>query len=117
MMKRDDIFRGQFEVADPTASFSPEKISELHERERALLYRIDQYKKAVRQAAEEYAPYLVAQYVYDLAKDYNGFYQEISIFNEDDEDLMKMRVLLSKATAEIIKRGMDLLGIGVPERM
>ena len=102
---------------DIELSFSPERINTLHERERALLHRIDQYKKTIQQAAEEYAPYLVAQYVYDLAKDYNGFYQEISIFNEDDKDLMKMRILLSKVTAGIIKSGMNLLGIMVPERM
>ncbi len=97
--------------------FNPEKLPPLHLRESTVIYRISQFPGAVKQAAEEFAPYIIAQYVYDLAKEYNGFYQEISIFNEKDENLMKMRVVLSAVTASVIKKAMALLGINVPTRM
>jgi arginyl-tRNA synthetase len=71
----------------------------------------------VKTGADEYSPSVVAQYIYDVAKDYNGFYQEVSIFNEDDKELVGMRIALSTATAEVIRSGMQLLGIDVPERM
>ncbi|XOV93944.1 MAG: arginine--tRNA ligase [Bacteroidota bacterium] len=97
--------------------FSEVEITNLNERELMLINRISQYPKAIQQSAEEYAPYLIAQYVYDLAKEYNGFYQEVSIFNEADENLLRMRVILSAVTARIISQAMGLLGIDVPNRM
>ncbi len=100
-----------------TSDFKPASVVALHERELMLIYKISQYPKAIQQAAEEFAPYLIAQYVYDLAKEYNGFYQEVSIFNEEDGNLLKMRVVLSKVTARIIRQSMELLGIQVPSRM
>ncbi len=110
------ILRRAKELQSPM-DFRGSDINTLHERELMLIYKISQYPKAVQQAAEEYAPYLVAQYVYDLAKEYNGFYQEVSIFNETDENLLRMRVVLSSVTARIIRQSMALLGIDVPTRM
>lgn len=89
----------------------------LHPRESELVYRLSLYPQVIKTSAEEYSPSVVAQYIYDVAKDYNGFYQEVSIFNEDNKSLVGMRIALSKATAQVIKSGMNLLGIDVPERM
>ncbi|MFZ9046691.1 MAG: arginine--tRNA ligase [Cyclobacteriaceae bacterium] len=92
-------------------------VTELHKKELGLIQNISKYPEVVEFAAKEYSPSIVAQYVYDLAKEYNGFYQEVPILNEKDKDLVNLRVNLSSVTAEVIKSAMDLLGIDVPERM
>ncbi|WP_286747438.1 arginine--tRNA ligase [Roseivirga sp. UBA1976] len=92
-------------------------VKEIHQTEKDLIFAIGQFKEKLQQAADAYSPAVMAQYVYDMAKDYNRFYTELSIFNEDDETLMQFRVALSALTAETIKRSMGLLGIEVPERM
>lgn len=92
-------------------------VGALNQREADLIYRITEFPKALKESAREYSPSIIAQYVYDLAKDYNGFYQEVPIFNEDNKDALAFRVALSKTTAEVIKAGMSLMGIEVPERM
>jgi arginyl-tRNA synthetase len=89
----------------------------LNSREAELIYRLSLFPQIVKSAGEEYAPSVLAQYVYEVAKDYNGFYQEVPIFGEENKDLMKLRILLSDVTAHVIRTAMDLLGIGVPERM
>lgn len=98
-------------------SFDPAKIGELNQREVDLIYRLTTYESALREAAADYSPAVMAQYVYDLAKDYNGFYQEVPIFKEDDKDVVAFRIALSAVTAATLKAGMKLLGIDVPERM
>ncbi len=85
--------------------------------ERALIYLIDEYPAKVQSAANGYAPSIIAQYIYELAKEYNRFYAEVSIFNESDSNNRQFRVVLSEQTAKIIKSGMELLGIEVPYRM
>ncbi|WP_420315795.1 arginine--tRNA ligase [Ekhidna sp.] len=97
--------------------FDIEKVGELNKREVDLIYQITEYSKALREAAKDYSPAIVAQYVYDLAKEYNGFYQEVPIFNEENKDKLAFRVALSSITASLIRESMDLLGIDVPERM
>jgi arginyl-tRNA synthetase len=92
-------------------------LGSLHQREMALVQRLTTYPATVREAAENYAPSAIAQFAFDLAKDYNGFYQEISIFNERDQDLLKFRLSLSQVTAITLKHAMGLLGIRVPNRM
>lgn len=92
-------------------------IAEIHQTEKDLIFAIGQYKDKLNTAAETYSPAVIAQFVYDLAKDYNRFYTELSIFNEDDAVLMQFRVAISALTAETIKVSMGLLGIEVPERM
>ena len=92
-------------------------ITELHETEKELIHIIGLYRERVVDAAADYTPSVMAQYVYDLAKQYNRFYTEVSIFNEDDLDKRTFRVALSALTAQTIKLSMDLLGIEVPERM
>ncbi|MEM9857321.1 MAG: arginine--tRNA ligase [Bacteroidota bacterium] len=75
------------------------------------------FKEKIIEAANSYSPDVIAQYAYDLAKEYNRFYQEISIFNEVDTHRLKFRIAFSRLTAETISRSMALLGINVPERM
>ena len=92
-------------------------ITELHETEKELIHIIGLYGERVEAAAADYAPSVIAQYVYDLAKQYNRFYTEVSIFNEDDLVKRTFRIALSALTAQTIKLCMGLLGIEVPERM
>jgi arginyl-tRNA synthetase len=92
-------------------------IQKMHSREQILLAHLVRFEEVIVQAARDYSPALLAQYVYDLAKDYNGFYQELSIFNEPDDPLVNFRISLSKLTAKVIHRSMNLLGIEVPNRM
>lgn len=89
----------------------------LNDSEREAIYLLSQFGDKIKEAGNEYSPAIIAQYVYDLAKEYNRFYAESPIFNEENEELMKFRVLLSKTVADVIKRGMGLLGIDVPNRM
>ena len=92
-------------------------IQEMHRREQILLAHLVRFEEVILQAARDYSPALLAQYVYDLAKDYNGFYQELSIFNEPDAHLVTFRIGLSRLTARVIRHSMNLLGIEVPNRM
>ncbi|VXD11069.1 arginine--tRNA ligase [Marinoscillum sp. 108] len=89
----------------------------LHPRELELIHKLTDFPKTIAAAARDYSPALVAQYVYDLAKEYNGFYQEVPIFNEEQKEVVGLRIALSKAVAQVIKRSMGLLGIAVPDRM
>ncbi len=85
--------------------------------ELSLIFTLKDYPEKVKEAGENYSPDIIAQYVYDLAKEYNRFYQEVSIFNEEHETALKFRVALSSKVAEVIRKGMGLLGAHVPERM
>lgn len=88
-----------------------------HSIEKDLLFLLSEFPDKVNAAAEEYSPSLIAQYVYELAKEYNRFYAELSIFNENDDAVKTTRVTLSFLVARTIKKAMSLLGIDVPERM
>jgi arginyl-tRNA synthetase len=92
-------------------------ISALEKSEREVMQVLSAFENKVKEAAREYSPAVIANYVYDLAKEYNQFYQSIPIFNEEDAGKLKLRVALSKAVASAIKKGMLLLGILVPEKM
>jgi len=96
--------------------FEPDNLT-LHPSERALIYLFDEFPGKIQSAALDYAPSTIAQYIYELAKEYNRFYAEVSIFNEPDLNCSQFRVVLSEQTAKIIKSGMGLLGIDVPDRM
>ncbi|HEX5172480.1 MAG TPA: arginine--tRNA ligase [Cyclobacteriaceae bacterium] len=93
------------------------KVSQLEPSEREVIKVLCRYESKVREAAQEYSPALIANFVYELAKEYNQFYQSIPIFNESDSAKLKLRIALSKSVADTIKKGMGLLGIQVPERM
>lgn len=92
-------------------------ISELTSYEIDLIKWMHDFPETVKLAGENYSPAIIANYTYDLVKLYNSFYQNVSIFNEENEVLKQMRVQLSAAIGDIIKRSMHVLGIEVPEQM
>jgi arginyl-tRNA synthetase len=96
---------------------SLEGLSAIGETEKNLIVLLHEYEKKLKIAAEEYAPSVVAQYLFDLSKEYNRFYAELPIFSETKGQLQAFRVALSKQVAKTIKIGMKLLGIHVPEKM
>ncbi|HEY0053801.1 MAG TPA: arginine--tRNA ligase [Pedobacter sp.] len=85
--------------------------------ERELILSLNRYPQVIAAAAKDFSPAQIANYVYELAKLYNKFYHEEPILKLDDEELKKFRLSLSVTTGSVIKRGMRLLGIDVPERM
>ena len=87
------------------------------QREITLMQRLADFPSVVSEAGASYSPALIANYVYELVKEYNQFYHDCSILREENPQVRSMRLALSDATARIIKRGMSLLGINVPERM
>ena len=94
-----------------------DQITEVAESEAALIQLLNDFNRKIKSAGEDYSPAILAQYLFDLAKEYNRFYAELPIFHEKDAQLQSFRVALSAQTAKTIKRGMQLLGIHVPERM
>lgn len=98
-------------------TFEKEKVGDLSGREIDLVFKLTEFTTALSESAKEYSPAVLAQYVYDVAKEYNGFYQEVPIFNEENKNKLSFRIALSEATAKVIKKSMELLGIDVPERM
>ena len=92
-------------------------IDKVEPSELMLINLLADYPSRIAIAAKDYAPSVIAQFVYELAKEYNRFYAEVSIFGEPREDLRDLRVLLSSQVARTIKHGMGLLGIQVPDRM
>ena len=89
----------------------------LNEKEVELIQKMNEFGAAVEQAGKDYSPSGIANYCYELTKVFNQFYHDYSILNEPDEQKKQVRLLLAKNVAKIIKTGMSLLGIDVPERM
>ena len=89
----------------------------LQEKEKTLLKSITLFPSIVQEAADNYSPAVVANYVYDLVKDFNSFYQNVSILGEEDTSKRHFRVALSKKIGELIAESFKMLGIQVPERM
>lgn len=89
----------------------------LHPTESEAIALLVSFPAVVQEAAANYAPSVVAQYLFELAKAYNRFYTEVPIFQEPDPQVLRFRVVLSDVVAQTIRRGMKLLGIEVPERM
>ena len=85
--------------------------------ERDVIVSLTQFPEVIKLAAEGYSPAVIANYVYELAKNYNKFYHEKSILQAEDETIRQFRLQLSIASGKVIKKGMSLLGIEVPERM
>ena len=90
---------------------------ELHPKEKELLKQIELFPEVIQNAANNHSPALVANYTYELVKEYNSFYQSVSILGEENMTKKIFRVQLSKKVAETIKAAFKLLGIEVPERM
>ena len=91
--------------------------SSLSEKEVELIQKMSEYGAAVEQAGKDYSPSGIANYCYELTKVFNQFYHDYSILNEPDEQKKAVRLMLAKNVAKILKNGMALLGIEVPERM
>lgn len=101
------------------ANYQERKISayEMTQTEKELIMNIAAFKDTVTKAADTLSPAVVANYVYDLVKSYNSFYQNNPILNQDDENTRQFRLELSDLTAKTIKKGLKLLGIGTVDRM
>jgi arginyl-tRNA synthetase len=96
---------------------SKDKSYQLSESEQELIYLLGTYKSKIQEAAAQFSPSVIAQYTYDLAKQFNKFYNELSILNEENEDSRNIRLNLASLTGETIKASLALLGIIAPERM
>lgn len=94
-----------------------EKTLLMLEKEKTLLKSITLFPAIVQEAAEEYSPAVIANYVYDLVKDFNSFYQNVPILGEEDDLILHFRVILCEKIGEIIAASFKMLGIQVPERM
>ena len=90
---------------------------ELHEKEKELIKQVQLFPEVIQNAAENHSPALIANYTYDLVKEFNSFYQQVSILGEENHDKKVFRVQLSKLVGTTIKNAFQLLGIEVPERM
>ena len=90
---------------------------ELSEKEEGLIQMLADFAAIVRQAGTDYSPSVIANYCYDLVKEYNQFYHDFSILREENADLKLFRLALSQNVGKIVRLGMGLLGIEVPERM
>ena len=95
----------------------PENQADINEKEVELIQKMSEFGAAVEQAGKDYSPSGIANYVYELTKVFNQFYHDYSILNEPDEAKKQMRLVLARNVAKIIRNGMSLLGIEVPERM
>ena len=89
----------------------------LNQKETELIQKMDEFGAAVRQAGKDYSPSGIANYCYELTKDFNQFYHDYSILNAEDDKEKLVRLVIAKNVAKTIKNGMALLGIEVPERM
>ena len=89
----------------------------LHSTEREVIYMLSQFENRVSDAAKDYSPAIIAQYVFDLAKEYNRFYAEVQIFGDDNAEMISFRIAFCEIVSNAIKNAMVLLGINVPERM
>lgn len=89
----------------------------LHEKEKELLKQLELFPETIQQAAANYSPAIIANYTYDLVKEFNSFYQNVSILGEENQDKKVFRVQLAKKVADTIKSAFSLLGIKAPERM
>lgn len=89
----------------------------ISEKESYLIQLLSEFPAVVKQAGEEFSPALIANYEYELVKEFNQFYHDFSILKEENEALKQFRLVLSESVANVVKTGMSLLGIEVPERM
>ncbi|MFT6934870.1 MAG: arginyl-tRNA synthetase [Maribacter sp.] len=93
------------------------KITVLHPKEKELIKQLQLFPDTIQLAAENYNPAVISNYTYDLVREFNSLYQQVSILGETDEDTKALRVQLSEKVGEVIQSAFRLLGIAVPERM
>ena len=107
ILRKADNQNSQFSILNP----------QLNDKEIELIQKMSEYGAAVEQAGKDYSPSGIANYCYELTKVFNQFYHDYSILNEEDEQKRQVRLVLARNVAKVIKNGMSLLGIEVPERM
>jgi arginyl-tRNA synthetase len=108
------IGRKAAEAGAKTTFTAPESISE---KECNIIRMLNEFPAVVRQAGTDYSPSGIANYAYELAREYNQFYHDFSILREENEETKAFRLLLTDNVGKVIKTAMNLLGIEVPERM
>ena len=91
--------------------------TQVNEKEQRLIQKLAEFPATIQQAARDYSPSDIANYCYDLVKEYNQFYHDYSILGEEDPKKRSLRLMLSKQTGNVVRTGMGVLGIEVPERM
>lgn len=89
----------------------------MSEKDEGLIQMVADFATVEEQAGEDYSPSLIANYTYDLVKEYNQFYHDFSILREENEAVKIFRLALSENVAKVVRLGMGLLGIEVPDRM
>ena len=109
VLRKADEAGIDYATADPNVELVPEEVE--------LIKSLNEFPAIIRQAGDTYSPSVIANYVYDLAKSYNSYYHDHSILREENAAVRGMRLRLSREVARIIRSGMRLLGIDVPERM
>ena len=117
LRKADATFRHCEGEARSNLSAYVESQIILSEKEESLVQFLSEFPATIKEAANNLSPALIANYIYDLVKEYNQFYHDFSILKEEDEELKKFRLVLSKNVGKVIKTGFALLGIDVPDRM
>lgn len=110
ILRKSPEGEGRYENAVPEAL-------DLHAKEKELLKFMLLFPETIQAAAEQYSPALIANYTYDLVKEFNSFYQQVSILGEPDKDKREFRIQLTRKLGEVIASAFLLLGIEVPERM
>jgi arginyl-tRNA synthetase len=96
---------------------TPTEVQILHEKEKELVKQLALFPEIIQNAAQNHSPALLANYTYDLVKEFNSFYQNVSILGEENQYKKVFRVQLSQKVADTIKLAFGLLGIDVPDRM
>ena len=87
------------------------------DKETALIQKVAEFQGVVEEAGKNYSPALIANYCYDLAKEYNQFYHDYPILKEEDDKTRNFRLILSDVVSQTLKKGVELLGMEMPERM
>lgn len=105
----------QLEINFQSEAFS--SLEQLEETEKAVIYLLNEYPKKIQEAADNYSPAVIAQYAFELAKEFNRFYAEVSILGEQNKEKLSFRIALSATVAGTLKKALLLLGIEAPERM
>ena len=104
-------------IIEPNVLYDVQMVPMKNEKEEGLIQMVADFAAVVKQAGEDYSPSIIANYTYDLVKEYNQFYHDYSILREENEAVKVFRIALSANVAKVVRLGMNLLGIEVPSRM
>jgi arginyl-tRNA synthetase len=110
------VFRKAAEQGVEVPAEAPVTVK-INDKEKNILRLLHEFPAVVQDSGKMYNPSLIANYIYDLVKEFNQFYHEYSILKEDDPEKKALRLVLSGVVSGVVKNGMELLGIEMPERM